>query len=587
MSARKLQIARGLRLDPDYVGGGTFALLAKKGAGKTYAMRVMAEEFSAVKVPFVALDPMDAFWGLKSSADGDSAGLPIPIFGGPHGDAPLERTGGKLMADLVVDEGLSMVLSTKHFGSRSAERQFAMDFLERLYRRNEDLVHVLIDEADLFAPQKPRREDQQLLVTTENIVRRGRNNGIGVTMATQRPAVLNKDVLNQVDGLIVMRMLGPNDRNSIDDWVGEHGDTGQGGEVKNTLPNLGTGEAWFWVPELGVLERAKVRPANTFDSSPTRKRGQRKREPKGFADVDMAAIEKRMADTIERAKAEDPKELRKRIRELEKELSERPSEQVEVEKVVEVPVLANGAMEKLEGQVASIHAAGSQLEGLAAGLRQELARVAGDGRTRDVAQRQPRARRRGSDPLSEAAVARADTPRRPVTPPSAEADDAEVKLKAGARRMLQALARLHPEPLTRVQVGTLADITPKSGTFSDYLSTLKRGGLVIEEHGKLELTDRGVEEMADELGAGAPSARELQEMWGRKLKAGARRMLDALMDAPDGLTRAELAEASEITAGSGTFSDYLSSLRRNTLAEERSGVVYAGEALFLGERTRS
>ena len=38
----RLRIAPGLELDADYVGSGTFASLAKKGAGKTYTGRVMA-----------------------------------------------------------------------------------------------------------------------------------------------------------------------------------------------------------------------------------------------------------------------------------------------------------------------------------------------------------------------------------------------------------------------------------------------------------------------------------------------------------------------------------------------------------------
>jgi uncharacterized protein len=70
MATMELKIAPGLALDADYVGGGTFALLAKKGAGKTYLARVMSEEFWKAKVPFVVLDPMDAFWGLRSAADG-------------------------------------------------------------------------------------------------------------------------------------------------------------------------------------------------------------------------------------------------------------------------------------------------------------------------------------------------------------------------------------------------------------------------------------------------------------------------------------------------------------------------------------
>jgi DNA helicase HerA-like ATPase len=106
------------------------------------------------------------------------------------------------MADLVVDERLSMILDLKQLGSRAAEREFALDFLERLYRRNSELVHLFVDEADLFAPQRPQAGDQPLLGVTENIVRRGRNAGIGITLITQRPAVLNKDVLTQVDGLV-------------------------------------------------------------------------------------------------------------------------------------------------------------------------------------------------------------------------------------------------------------------------------------------------------------------------------------------------------------------------------------------------
>jgi hypothetical protein len=305
-----LHIADGFDLDVDYVAGGTFALLAKKGAGKTYTGRVMAEELWRARVPFVAIDPMGAWWGLRSSADGTTGGIPVAIFGGEHGDAPLERTGGALMADLVVDERLSMILDLKGLGSRAAERQFAHDFLDRLYRRNRELVHLFVDEADLFAPQKPQAGDQQLLGVTENIVRRGRNAGIGITLITQRPAVLNKDVLTQVDGLVALRITGYTDREAIDDWVRGHADQDAAREVKGTLAGLGNGECWWWVPELGVLRRVQVRRAGTFDSSPTRRRGDQVREPRGFADIDMATIKDRMAATIERSQAEDPKQLR-------------------------------------------------------------------------------------------------------------------------------------------------------------------------------------------------------------------------------------------------------------------------------------
>ena len=156
--------------------------------------------------------------------------------------------------------------------------------------------------------------------------------------------------------------------------------------------------------------------------------------------------------------------------------------------------------------------------------------------------------------------------------------------------MLSALAQLHPPPLTRGQIATLSDISPTSGTFSDYLSAIRSAGYIVESRdggeNVIALSDAGRDLVTGELGAGAPTSDQLLEMWGRKLKAGARRMLDALHDVhPDGLTRSELGERAEISTTSGTFSDYLSMLRRNGLLDEsQPGVVRAGAALFLGSR---
>lgn len=592
-----IKLARGLSLDADYVGGGTFALLAKKGAGKTYAMRVMAEEFFTERVPFVAIDPMDAFWGLRSSANGEGAGLPIPIFGGPHGDAPLEPTGGKLMADLVVEEGLSMVLSTKHFGSRAAERRFAMDFLERLYRRNSDLVHLLIDEADLFAPQKPRRDDQPLLAIAENIVRRGRNNGIGVTMATQRPAVLNKDVLTQVDGLIVMRMLGPNDRNAIDDWVGEHGDTGQGKEVKGTLPDLATGEAWIWVPELEVLTRTKIRASHTFDSSPTRRRGTAQgREPKTLADVDLAAIQERMAQTIEKAKSQDPRELRKRIAEL-----ERSRQTVEVEKIVErtvevpieVPSIGEDDLKAMEAisaaaakfsaemreHIVAFAAHTDQLKEALRRVREAQSHGHAGGRvaTRDL--RATRSDRRDPEPDP---ATRGTQPRR-----NAPQDGF---LGRGHRKILNALAWWsvlgYSQP-SRVQVAFMAGYSPNAGHFQNLLGNLRSWGYVEYPSGGLvALTDMGEGEA--EYPEAPGTTEDLHDAVLRKLNTAQVRIMRVLLErGTEPMANHELAEAAGYSAGAGHYQNMRGSLRSLGLIEYPSpGYVAALPILFLeGART--
>jgi uncharacterized protein len=133
----------------------TFGILAVRGAGKSNAAAVMAEEMFQAKLPFVAVDPARAWYGLRASRDGTGPGLPIPIFGGRHGDIPLERGSGQLIADLIVDHRLSCVLDLSEFESEKMKKDFLLDFARRLYQRNEEPLHLFLEEADDYIPKSP------------------------------------------------------------------------------------------------------------------------------------------------------------------------------------------------------------------------------------------------------------------------------------------------------------------------------------------------------------------------------------------------------------------------------------------------
>jgi uncharacterized protein len=96
-----LQIAKDLSL-PTKAITQTFSILAKRGAGKTYTAAVMVEEMLKAGLQVVVVDPVGVWWGLRSSADGQHAGLPMVIMGGEHGDVPLEVGVGESIADVVV-----------------------------------------------------------------------------------------------------------------------------------------------------------------------------------------------------------------------------------------------------------------------------------------------------------------------------------------------------------------------------------------------------------------------------------------------------------------------------------------------------
>ncbi len=149
--------------------------------------------------------------------------------------------------------------------------------------------------------------------------------------------------------------------------------------------------------------------------------------------------------------------------------------------------------------------------------------------------------------------------------------------------MLHTLARHHPMRVTRAQLGTLSRFKVSGGTFSTYFSTLRRAGLITEHDG---LTDQG--RAAAGVNAVAPaSTAELLEQWRGALKAGARTMLDLLIDAhPDALTRDELADRAGYEPTGGTFNTYLSTLRRNGLADVTADTVRANDVLFLAATPR-
>ncbi|MUL61065.1 hypothetical protein B5P44_00505 [Mycobacterium sp. CBMA 213] len=578
-----MNLAEGLGLDADYIAGRSIGLLGKRGAGKSATCRVIAEELHDAHVQTVIIDPMGVFWGLRSSADGIHDGLPIPVFGGSHADAPLESSAGALMAELAVEEGLSMVLDLSEFASRTQERTFVAAFLDRLYRRNRHLLHLVVDEADLFAPQKPRRDDLQLLVAMENIVRRGRNTGLGSTLASQRPAVLHKDVLSQVDILAAMRVTSPNDRAAIQDWVRGQGDDQIWSTVATTLPTLAVGEAWWWAPERDILTRAQVRQARTFDCSPTRDRGNSAaREPKTRADVDLGQIAARIAATRERAAAADPKALTARIRELEKEVRHFRAAKPEP-RVIEVPV-----PHIPEAAIASIR----QLHNAIGSIRTDLERVAGtaDELAAIVAQTPASATSLSpATPATEELIPAAPPATLPRNPPPVDTTQAATNGRIAATQAivngLAELASFGIDAPNRAQLALWVGVGIRSSGYANNLGKLRTAGLIdYPSGGRVTLTDTGQNSAAQP--AVTPTTDELHRRISEAVKESKWRILEALIDAyPSALSRAELAKRAGISPSSSGYANSLGALRTLGLLDyPQKGYVAATEVLFLHGR---
>lgn len=524
----------------------TFAILAKRGVGKTYTASVLTEELLKAGLHVCVADPIGVWWGLRASADGNSAGLPIIVLGGDHGDVPLEVSAGEVVANLVAEEGLSVVLDLSRF-RKGEQTRFMTDFCERLYHKNRQPLHLVLDEADAFAPQRPMKGQERLLGAVEDLVRRGRARGLGVTLVTQRAAVLNKDVLTQAEVLVTLRTIAPQDREAIDAWIKVHGTPEQREELMSSLPSLPIGTAWFWSPGwLDVFERVQVRRRETFDSSATPKVGAKVKAPKRLAEVDIEKLRDRLAATIERVKADDPHELRKRIAELEKQIRQRTPEtkiETRVERV-EVPVLQNGQVKHLEQAVSSLAEVGTQLSQIAQELRTALTKVG----TVPPMRMEPEIRPK------------------PVSPPkpSSQSSPPTEGVTAPQQRILDALAAFETlglRSVARHNVAVWADQSPTSGGYTNNLGRLRSLGLIdYPTAGEVALTDVG-QSMARAI-VSITTIEELHEAWYARLPKPQARILRVLVGQyPGAMGRAELAEAASQSPTSGGYTNNLGALR--------------------------
>lgn len=312
----KLHIGKGFDLPLELVTS-TQAILARKRSGKSYTASVEAEELLEKKQQVVVFDPTSAWHGLRSTADGQGEGYAIVVFGGDHSDAPLDFRSGRALASAVVEHGFSAIFDIGNLHT-DEQVQFVMDFSSELLRINRTAIHVFMDEADTFAPQKPLGLLQnKCLGTVSRLVKQGGIRGIGFTMITQRPASMNKDVLSQVDILTVLRMSHPLDIKAATDWIKSEVSLEFARDVEKNLPSLPVGTAFFCSASLGLGERVEVRSRRTFNSGATPKPGERKIEPRVMAMVDISKLGKEISASVQRSKEESVDYLKQRIAKLE------------------------------------------------------------------------------------------------------------------------------------------------------------------------------------------------------------------------------------------------------------------------------
>jgi len=518
------------------------AIVGTAGSGKTYAAKGFVERLLENGARVAIVDPLGVWWGLRASADGSAPGYPVIVFGGKHPDVPITSDMGAGLGRVVAREALVCVVDLSDLGSNAARRRFMAAFAEALYETNEEPLHLVLDEADLWAPQRPIKGWEGLLGHIEEIVRRGRVRGFIPWLITQRPAVVHKDVLSQADILIAMKLTASQDRDAIGAWIEGQADRQEGKRILGDLPRLQRGEGYLWAPGHGLLERVSFPPIGTFDSSRTPKRGERLAIPRTLAEVDLTAIVAALAA----AGGEDPgkpKEDRSVRAQLEQDLA-----------------AARARIAVLEENNRELHSRLAKITELAAGA----VRSPVDASEIAVAQRKIP----GAKSVRPSRIGTSNSP-------TAAGDG----IHPAARKLLAALAQHAPARFTWGQAATLAGLKPSGGHFNSGRKDLRAAGYVVEANGLVAPTPDGLK-AASEVPPAPSTAADRLALWCGRLPAPAPEMLRALVAQGERyIDPNELAVMLGKKPSGGHWNSGIAVLRNNGLIEAE-GRSYRAADLF-------
>lgn len=548
---------------PDAALEADIAILGKKGRGKTYTAKGCVERLLDMGRRVIVLDPLSTWWGLKAGSNG----YPIAVLGGPHADLQISDKDGAALGRYLAGANQSAVIDLG--AMRKAELvRFATAFLEELYTANRDPLWLVLEEADVFAPQNPMADTTRLLGEVDRIARRGRQFGFRLISLTQRPAKLNKDVLTQLSTLIALGITSPQDRDAIKAWVEGNADRDKAKQVVESLASLRVGEGWIWAPDLDLLERVKFPPIKTMDTSATPKAGETRPEASIRQSVDVEALKAALALPGKDGSAPVP--AVDQIMAAEQRGYERGyREGFDAGDIEGRAFAARVARENFDGWMQAIR---EGAEGHSAFLA-DLAKAVPAGAVQASPRHRPDMPRSMAEP-----VKRAADPRPKCEAPTRTLQ--EERPLGAERRPLSVLAGAYPAGMTEAQWAVAAGLKRTGGTWATYLSRLRTAGRIERDGDVWRATETGLADLGEAPPAMPAPGPELVEFWAQRI-AGAGPMLRHLARIyPRWITRDELAAALDLSASGGTFSTYISRLRSPGLIEVEGGRLRAAESLM-------
>jgi hypothetical protein len=531
---------------------------ADSGSGKSWTIRKIAEECSG-KVQQIIIDPEGDFITLREK-------YPFALVSKSGGDIPLNLRYAEALAHKLLETGISVIIDLYEFKQHERE-QFVKVFCEALMEAPKHLRHsclVYLDEGQLFVPEDKRAISYYAVM---DLCTRGRKRGLCAIIATLRISILSKSAAAQCKNKMMGSTSLPLDQKRVGDELGLRTKE----EIQN-LRNLNPGEFYAFGPaiskEIVKFKVSKVKTTHIKSGSKLTS-----------APPTPAAIKKilsKLEDIPEEAEKElaTKKEYQAEIKRLKSELGNRkpqvnapdPKLQSQVvqlqQNLKEHKVLVNALKKELDGRTSLLN----KIKGMIGDFKE----VKVDPKMLNLVVIQ--------QPKKEVPFVNIKKPMIIDHQPR----QSNGAITGGAMRMLKAAAMLHPNPITKTKMATLSRLSPTSGSFGTYLSTLRSGGLLVQDGNVFTITEHGLDQAGD-VDPLPTDPEQLVNLWCGIIgdKSGAARILRTLAASyPNEMSKEDLGAAVNMSSSSGSFETYLSTLRSNNLITTTPKSAKASDELF-------
>ncbi len=215
---------------------GRTCVIGQSGSGKSYTIAVLCEKLLQNNIAFCIVDTEGEYFSLKEKFE-------VLWVGGSQADINIESVDFSDLIQKSIKSNVPLILDVSDV---LEQRKIVADFASKLYEIESDVREpylLIVEEADKFVPQS-----KDSLKEIEEISKRGRKRGLGLLVATQRPSLVNKNILSQCGNQVIGKLTTENDLKAVDLFFADR-------KELELLPKLNPGE--FFV--MGNIAKEKVK----------------------------------------------------------------------------------------------------------------------------------------------------------------------------------------------------------------------------------------------------------------------------------------------------------------------------------------